>query len=230
MLSVPAWSLKAMAAGTHPAQRHDGTGWRQEDQGRASFGWQARPLLVKGGLGPICPFPRVPNIHKLQGALSTVLLHHRKHALDPELHPVRAGACRGTLGMYERSCAATEVKVTIPAAEMPKVREALIDDVWIGGQRNRNLALPVPSLGLQKGNQLEPAPWAMDPSWLDDATAPAEILWWRSSRDGVQAQPFILGRSQHRAEQHLPGLDAHFDFGRVPFFCAPLVWALLENA
>lgn len=171
VLSVLSWSLKAMATGTHPTRRHDGSGWRPEDQGRASFageplGWQAIPLLVQGdwaeyahSLGfPTCTDSRAPcplccctqaNLHSV----------HIYSAFGPE-------HAEATLDMYEQSCTSAEMKVTIPASDLARVKAALVYDVRKGGQRGRSLAVAVPSLGPPKGGRLEPAPWAMDPRGL----------------------------------------------------------------
>lgn len=236
VLSVLAWSLKAMAAGTHPAQRHDGTGWRPEDQGRASFageslGWQAIPLLVKGdwaeyahSLGfPTCTDSKAPCP---LCCCTTVNMHSIRN-----YNPFGPEHAEATLGMYEQSCAAAEVKVTIPAAEMPKVRAALVYDVRKGGQRGRSLALAVPSLGLQKGDRLEPAPWAMDPSLLDDAPAPAETLWWGSSRDTRvrKRNPLFVAETYISPSSISPDWMHTLSLGVFQFFCAPLVWALLDQ-
>ena len=82
---------------------------------------------------------------------------------------------------YFAACARCEITVTITAEQHPLIVQPLGYDRRQRGNRGRCLTRPIPALGLEAGDRLEPGPGLRDiGDGFDQLTVfPATITFWR---------------------------------------------------
>jgi len=85
---------------------------------------------------------------------------------------------------YEQACAACEHTVTISTpAQHVSCKASLYFDLRPGGNRGRCLGEAVPSLGLLKGDRLEPCEQMVDIMEFDNKALPFTCVFWRCSSE-----------------------------------------------
>ena len=88
---------------------------------------------------------------------------------------------------YNRACNMCEIKRTFTTdAQLRKVRATLSYDRRKDGNRGRCLDADMPEFGLLKGDRVEPSATMPDCcEGLDSSTAPATLIFWRRSNEGM---------------------------------------------
>ena len=186
---IIAWSFRQLAKGVLPAERHDGTPFGEGERHRAGAGAEELPfraVLVYlkcdwAEFGTTCGLATWSSnlrpcwVCPLFGALLY------EDLLDGTVDADGVGA-------YERACARCEIWVVLSRMTHAAIARALAYDKRTGTNSSKGLALTedVPSLGLRRGDRLEPWHSCPDVSAVFSMDQfPAPLLFWRPSCETV---------------------------------------------
>ena len=139
-----------------------------------------------------------------------------------------------TDNQYDQVCTTCEIEVELTAVLHKRIANKLKYDVRQGGSHGRALTEDFPSVGLQKGDRLEPCLSLWDVGAFDAIDSfPAQVLFWRPSRET---------KSRHRNPLYDPLIgiclclmvvdELHTLYlGIIKNFCAEAIWELcLSNS
>lgn len=235
------WSLQAMAKGRFPEQRHDRADWKPADGERRSLAgsclaFTAALLQIKGdwlefcsSLGLVswadnvcpCPFCKTTKhtMRKFRGFSPLSSVHDPVSQHD-----------------YDAACSTCEQKRVLTRPDYIKVKNSLEYSKAKDGPRGRALMVPIPALGLEKHDRLEPDRVLQDVGAPFDQLAteptnwPIEVTFWRRAMES---------RSRHR----LPLFDAALGIsllilcvdvlhglwlGPAKDWCTAVFWSLID--
>ena len=183
------WSAEALAQGTHPSSRHDGTAWHQTDRVRShlgglGFGWRAAFVWLKGDWAEFAHTFGLPSwshgTHPCPLCHCTQRTMHRLEGYSPLSMPFPAK----TQAEYDAACRACELEVLVPdRATLEALRARLEEDRRPGGSRGRALLADFPALGLLKGDRLEPSTVLPDVCEVDSWVGGGRLSFWRPSQE-----------------------------------------------
>lgn len=237
LLEAIAWSLRAMAAGRYPSERHDKKPWQSADFGRASFGgeelgWRAAVILIKGDWAEYAHSLGFPTSADNRAPCPLCVTD------KASLFQLRGYSAQGmpnvlrTQAAYEAACSACEKEVIIDNQDdFIRVRAALSYDMRSHGFRGRTLSAAIPSLGLEKNVRLEPIPERPDPGEFDAGGLPMRTVWWRASQEtAVRRRNPLFGPGTYVTPQCMSVDWLHtLSLGVFQFFLGPLFWVLLST-
>ena len=234
------WSLKALAEGVYPSQRHDSSAWLASDEYRKGLAgrpmrfpcclvqlkgdwdefcghlgfptWKSstRPCFLCAGSGPELYHPRGVSLHECPWPLNT----------DDD---------------YEAAISRCEIWVTLSAEDHSRVRRALHYDRRPNGSHGRCLTKPLADLGLDTGDRLEPFPGLLDIGDGFDLLQgfPREVLFWRPRNLTVCTHRCpLFGRDFGVTPVSSIALDTlhTLNLGVMQVWCRHSLWRLLNSA
>ncbi|CAK0827746.1 unnamed protein product [Prorocentrum cordatum] len=188
VLSMLKWSFLSMQNGRWPDARPDGSAWGPSDEGEAScagtqFGWRAVLLFLKAdwseNVGTMafaswqstdCPCPKCDCT---------------RDTWDNFLGVSPMGAPWSTLTVddYDAECRACEYDRVVTDADFPRLRGNLFFDKREQGNRGRCLERDFDTLGLKKGDRMEPWPELPTTNDFDIRPKPLHVRFWRRSNE-----------------------------------------------
>lgn len=186
------WSLESLFRGRFPECRHDKSSFREvEDAARialAGSSMRCKGMLLalkadwgefSGTLGfPSCSSKAHPCFF-CKGSQSD---WHRCDCLSPvqPAFPLKEWVD------YERACADCELPRVLDARAFSLVKATLDFDRRPNGSRGRALRADLPSLGLLRGDRLEPSEGVPDTgAGFDSLKPPVRAVFWRPSKETV---------------------------------------------
>ena len=183
LFSMLAWSFRCMSRGIHPAQRHDGNEWMDQDVARKSYsgeqlGFRAVCLFVKGDWAEYSHSFALPAWNDSKSPCPFCTTTQGDMFEFRGFGPLTMPKPCKTLHDYEESCQRCEKTVVLNEAQIRSLRGSLIYDRRQGGSRGRSCGRPLPALGLSQWRRLEPS--AEFPN-IDDVTpeqAPRSATFW----------------------------------------------------
>jgi hypothetical protein len=192
ILQMFAWSFRALATGTFPSAREDGSPWPDAEESRASIGGQ--PLAcgvcavqqVRGDWAEFAHSLGFPSWrHKRYPCLWCACERESMFSwgqLEEDDSPWQLN----THADYEAACRRCEITVVVGTeAERAEIAGALFWDTRKYGSRGRALKRALPSYGLQAGDRLEPSAGLPDVGAFDSLGAPASVVFWRPSQETI---------------------------------------------
>ena len=183
ILAFLRWSFGALAAGAYPSRDHGGAAWPPSDE-RASL----------AGLPLACGKAAVQQVRGDWAEFSHTLGFPTWHSSDypclwcraehDSLYEFSAEWELNDHSSYEAACERCEIHAAFASqAALAQVAELLFWDLRTYGQRGRCLSQPVPSLGLQKGDRLEPSDQLPDVADFETQATPCVVVFWRSTNE-----------------------------------------------
>lgn len=183
------WSLTALANGKWPSRKHDGTPWAQADGQRAEQAgkrmyFRGCVLQVKADWAEFsktlgftswastlypCPFCKMTkdDMYNVEGF----------SPVDTPWPPL-------TQEDMDRAAAACEVWVLLSEVQHKEVLAALQYEKSKTGPRGRGLVKDIPTLGLLRGDRLEPHAGMLDVATFDTLDRfPANVKFWRRNAE-----------------------------------------------
>lgn len=188
------WLVATMVGGAFPTQKHDGAPWAAGDPnavlGGRPLGFRACVLMVKGDWSEFSNTLAYPSWashkHPCFACACTGGPDGDWQKIEGVSVVALPWAAKGSAA-YSAACAAAEVRVTVPSAE---VWQALLGHLRFdhrkAGSHGRALLVDFPTLGLEKGDRLEPSPSHPDVLVENhNPTFPLELVFWRPSAEGL---------------------------------------------
>lgn len=235
IMAMLAWSFKALASGTFPVCKHDGSPWGNDEE-RSSL----------GGL----PLSLAAAVTQVRGDWAefahSLFFPSWKHSLFPCVwctcdaesmydwegtsptsvpwDPVRPQD-------YEAACARCERFVTVATEDQRnRILELLRYDKRPNGSRGRALKGAIPELGLASGDRLEPSAACEDVALFDTISLPCTVVFWRPSLDTVTRHRnplFQPGTGVTVASLRVDPLHCLY-LGVFQAHCCHVLWALID--
>eukprot|EP00969_Alexandrium_andersonii_P029448 1285462-Alexandrium_andersonii.AAC.1 len=183
------WSLRALAEGKYPSERHDKKPWHASDAERAGkagnpFKMQACLLGIMGDWSEYCGTFGFANwASTLRPCLKCVADPGNMYSRIPECSPVSLPWHCVTSEDYDAACSRCETHVLVDAPLQALLANNLLYDKRRAGNRGRCLARGFPELGLLEGDRLEPSESLPDIGCFEQATTPIRVTFWRVSQE-----------------------------------------------
>ena len=229
-----AWGIRATIANKSPDVRHDGKAWRDSDSDRLAvanmpLGFLGVPLFVKGDWAE---YVQSLGVATWSSYISSCPLCHTVSGdlyIATELSPLGPPGERKTLDTFEAACSSCEIKRVLDAAEVELVNDHLFFDKSDKGSHGRALLADIPTLGLRKGDRLEPTRGTPNVAVLDPAAAPISATFWRPSCETAYRHRCPLFSRETTLSPENLGVDwLHtISLGIAQAWLAYLVWDLL---
>lgn len=190
LLQMFAWSFRALATGSFPSAREDGSPWPGAEEERASLA--GLPLAcgvcaVQQVRGDWAEFAHSLGLPTWRHNLYPCLWCQCERASMFSFGELEEDDCPWQLNThadYEAACRRCEITVVVRTeAERAAIASALFWDRRQYGSRGRALKRAVPSHGLQAGDRLEPSAGLPDVAGFDDLALPGTVVFWRPSQE-----------------------------------------------
>lgn len=245
VMSYLAWSFHHAMLGTRPTRQYDGTPWPDGhvlgERAAASPRMSARFILcqIKGDWSEFCTLG-FPNWQS-HSAPCIFCATDRQNFFN--FNGVSMRSCpwaeHGPTH-YDEACTACEIPITIVEEQQRGLimREGGLRYDKRGGGRGRCLARNVPSLGLRKGDRLDPSTELPDIAKFSTAELPLSVIFWRRHLNGTKCTDPVLKRNPLFGPMTgaTPGATLHIDtlhtlyLGVALRYVSEVVWRTLRAA
>ena len=237
LMSMLKWSFAALAQGSFPDARHDGTPFRangddcRSPHAGTDMGFKAICLFIKGdwaeynhSLGlPSCKDGKAP----CPLCISDSSMLYRWDGLSP----FGIGQTLATSAHYEQACIDCEQKVHISnIRDFQKVRSALEFDMRKDGSAGRIVEIDIPSVNLQKYDRLEPTKCHPNVGNFEKLAPPLDSVWWKRSAETRSRRRNPLFCEELGIGPQSLCVDALHTLclGVYQFFISHLLWEFLD--
>ena len=209
LFSVLTWSLRALAVGRWPDQRHDRKPWREFDTQRATRAgeelmFKAAVLYIQGDWSEYAHTLGLPawndGLRPCFGCAAFGEDMFETEGCSPDGLRWRCNDEHS----YDQACGRCEIKVRLTERTRDDVVERLFYDRRDAGARGRALTRAVPGLrSLVVGDRLEPDDTLTNVGCLEYLPMPAVVTFWRRTNESVarHRNPLFaddIGISVHR--------------------------------
>ncbi len=149
----------------------------------------------------------------------------------PELSPISTGFPKRTIETYIAACDACETTVTVTAAVLDGLKQALVHDKTSDGSRGRTLMSDrFEGIGLIRKDRLEPSWWLRDVSSLEFTRVPFTAVFWRRlCETSARHRNPLFSRGTYLGPENI-GLDwLHIiSLGVAQVFLMHMVWCAIH--
>ena len=230
-----AWSVRALAVGRYPLQRHDGEAWRPSDIERGRKAGQA--LRLKGCVvyikGDWSEHNTTMGFPSWRDALRPC---YECNCFASNMYDFAGCSLVGSpwrvneAADYNAACERCERRVRIPTPAVQRlVSERLRYDKRSDGPKGRALTRDIPELGLAEDDRLEPSPELRDVGLFEDMTPPFTVTFWRCSLDTITRHRSPLFSDAVGATARIMTIDLlhGLNLGVMSVFGRVAIWRLL---
>jgi len=235
LFAMLSWSCKAMLSGKYPTERHDAKEWKSSDAARATWagrdlGFRAICLFIKADWAEVVHSLGFPSWQDASSPCPFCFCSSAEMYLTRGFSPVSCPCPPKKLDDYLEACERCEVRSTLSAADLRRLRPLLAYERRAGRPRGRVLQADVPELGLLKGDRLAPTILEPDIDSFSPTLAPREAVWWRSSDETIVRDRNPLFCRESGVTLGALGIDwLHAcSLGTFQFILGHLVRALLD--
>ena len=180
------WSMKCLAAGVFPHERHDSSPWIESDAWRklrqgTRMAYKAALVWLKADWSEFCERLGYPTWESSSRPCFVRDATGPKRYSPTGFSVVTSSWRNHEDADYDLACARAEISVRLSEADHTKVRSLLFWDKRPDGSHGRALAQSVPHLGLLAGDRVEPTTTMPDiGSGFDKPKSfPVQVLFWR---------------------------------------------------
>jgi hypothetical protein len=182
-----AWSAKSLANGQWPAKKHNLEGWDEEDTyEKVRSDYADTPL----GFKAVCVSVKL-DWAELVNSIGMTSWEHGTHPCPfcfcpkdelghyKTMTPLAVPHAAKTSEHYDAACKAAEIRLNLSSVDILLIRPKLTMEKRKGQSRGRVLIVDVPTLGLKKGDRLEPSAGFPDICNFGPSQAPRATTFWR---------------------------------------------------
>jgi hypothetical protein len=196
--SFTLWSLRCLALGRYPSERHDNREWRPSDSGRVPLSgkpilFKAACIYIKGDWSEYASTLGFPNwADGLRPCFECsgygpdlfVAAHNTMEDLRWRLNePLE----------YHEACNNCSIIVDVSSeADRAEIVRHLRYDKRVGGCHGRTLNAPIQRLGLQTDDRLEPSSQLPDVGFIEQVSLPCTVKFWRCAQESLTRHPNII--------------------------------------
>ena len=205
-----AWSLAAMASGTHPQRQHDGREWSEADGDRylnagLALGYMAVCVLMKGDWSEYSHTLGLPSWADSVAPCPFCFATKDNWFDFRGLSALSVGHCRKTLANYEAACELCEHHVQVTNDLQQPLRDVMaFEKASSGPPRGRVLQCDMDVLGLAHRDRLEPSLELPDTALFESTPTPYRATFWRAARDTITRRRNPLLRPWHWTGHRAP--------------------------
>ena len=201
-----------MIQGVHPRNRHDGP-WGDDDEmwailGGRPLGYRAATLYCKQDMMEHAVTMGLPG-HATRDHPCPKCNCNLDSMLEWEgISPLGVPFAPRSLEQYDAACRACEIHVIVTDEVFPRLRGSMRCDrrTTQAGARGYALRAPVPELGLQAGDRLEPSDDMPDHSLFHTTPRPFRATFWRRGAEtSARHRNPVFSEETHLSPQELMG-------------------------